>query len=65
MKSISLIIGLFFCCAIANGQTTVGLGIYSTRTETGLGIRGDWNLVTSHKFGGIIPIGVEAFSFPF
>ena len=119
MKSISLIIGLFFCCAIANGQTTVGVGIYPTGTETGLGFRlnkdrrvsfdtritranfysdvktgqsnfltelsaiyrivllekvglhiglgfrGDWNLGTSHKYGGIIPIGVEAFPFPF
>lgn len=35
------------------------------RFHVGLGFRGDWNLVTSHKYGAIIPIGVEAFPFPF
>jgi len=35
------------------------------RFHVGLGFRGDWNLVTSHKYGAIMPIGVEAFPFPF
>jgi len=35
------------------------------RFHVGLGFRGDWNLVTSHKYGGVVPIGVEAFPFPF
>ena len=35
------------------------------RFHVGIGFRGDWNLVTSHKYGAIIPIGVEAFPFPF
>jgi len=35
------------------------------RFHMGLGFRGDWNLVTSHKYGAVMPIGVEAFPFPF
>ena len=31
----------------------------------GLGFRGDWNLATSHKYGAVMPVGVEAFPFPF
>ncbi|MBA4242014.1 MAG: hypothetical protein C0448_14920 [Sphingobacteriaceae bacterium] len=118
MKTILLI--LFFCVAIliSKSQTSVGIGIYPTGTETGLGFRlnkdnhftldarvtkanlysdtktsssflseasaiyrlillekvrfhigvgfrGNWNLTTTHKYGPIIPIGVEAFPFPF
>ena len=35
------------------------------RFHVGLGMRADWNFTTSNKFGGVIPIGVEAFPFPF
>lgn len=31
----------------------------------GLGFRSNWNLTTSHKHGVVVPIGVEAFPFPF
>jgi len=104
--------------SFANGQTGIGIGIYPTGTETGLGIRTgknskwildtritkanfsdnksqssfvtecsavcriirlekvrfhlglgirtEWNLAGKNsKVGGIIPIGVEAFPFPF
>ncbi len=35
------------------------------RFHLGLGFRGDWNLVTSDKYGAVMPLGVEAFPFPF
>lgn len=119
MKSVLSSIILFFICNISYGQTSVGIGLYPTGTEAGLGfrlnkdkrvsldtrvsranfysdkkagqsgfltelsaiyrlvllekvrfhiglgLRGDWNLVASHKYGVVMPIGVEAFPFPF
>lgn len=104
---------------MGNSQTTIGVGIYPTGTETGLGLRlnkdkhlsldarvtranfysdsktgqssfltelsaiyrlvllekvrfhlglgfrADWNFVTSYKYGAVVPVGVEAFPFPF
>lgn len=35
------------------------------RFHLGIGFRGNWNLTTSHKIGAVVPIGVEAFPFPF
>ncbi len=35
------------------------------RFHMGIGFRANWNLTTNHKFGAVIPIGVEAFPFPF
>ena len=35
------------------------------RFQVGVGFRGDWNLVATHKYGAVVPIGVEAFPFPF
>ena len=35
------------------------------RFQVGIGFRGDWNLVATHKYGAVVPIGVEAFPFPF
>lgn len=35
------------------------------RFHSGLGYKADWNFPASHKHGLIIPIGVEAFPFPF
>ena len=35
------------------------------RFHLGLGFRSNWNLTTTHKHGAVIPIGVEAFPFPF
>lgn len=35
------------------------------RFHIGLGFRSNWNLTTTHKHGAIVPIGVEAFPFPF
>ncbi len=35
------------------------------RFHMGLGFRSNWNFTTTHKHGPIIPIGVEAFPFPF
>lgn len=35
------------------------------RFHMGIGFRADWNFSTSHKYGAVIPIGVEAFPFPF
>ena len=119
MKKAVVSVILFLFCLVANSQTGVGIGIYPTGTETGLGIRlnkekrlnaearvtranfysdskigqssfltelsvlyrvvllekvrfhvgvgarADWNFTTSYKYGGVIPIGVEAFPFPF
>ena len=119
MKNILVIIILWFYGLVANSQTTIGLGLYPTGTESGfgfrlnknkqlsldarisranfysdskvgqsnfltelsaiyrvvllekvrfhlgLGFRGDWNFSTSHKYGAVLPIGVEAFPFPF
>lgn len=108
---------LLFSALFADAQTGVGIGLYPTGTETGLGLRlnkdkrlcldaraaralfnsgtgtssfltevsgiyrikllekvrfhmgigfrGDWNLKAPHKMGGVIPIGCEAFPFPF
>lgn len=116
MKSVLIII-LFFCYLDGYNQTSVGLGIYPTGTETGIGFRlnkdkrlsfdaritranfysepgvssfltelsgiyrvillekvrfhlgigfrSDWNFSTSNKYGVVVPIGVEAFPFPF
>ena len=116
MKSIFCVLVLL--CMHATAQTGVGIGLYPTGTETGLGIRtskekrllvdaritranvfsdkskvssfvtelsfvyrlvklekvrfhvglgykADWNLNESHKHGVVVPIGVEAFPFPF
>ena len=119
MRNIYLMIILIMACSLANGQTTVGVGLYPTGTEAGagfrlnkdrrlsldarvtkanfysdaktgqsnfltelsaiyrvvllekvrfhlgLGFRANWNLVTSHRYGAVLPIGVEAFPFPF
>lgn len=35
------------------------------RFQIGLGFRSDWNFTTKHKHGAVVPIGVEAFPFPF
>ena len=35
------------------------------RFHIGVGFRTNWNFTTSHKYGAFIPIGVEAFPFPF
>lgn len=35
------------------------------RFHVGLGYKADWNLNESHKHGVIVPVGVEAFPFPF
>jgi hypothetical protein len=35
------------------------------RFHIGFGARTDWNFSTSHKLGGVMPIGVEAFPFSF
>lgn len=118
MKFFTLLVLLFISSCLAFGQTTVGIGIYPTGTETGLGFRlnknkrflldaritkanlysdikttssviseisaiyrlillekvrfhlgiggrANWNLNAKHKYGAVIPIGVEAFPFPF
>lgn len=116
MNAKALII-LFFISISCYSQTKVGIGIYPTGTETGLGFRlnkdkkinfetritkanfsnspnlsqfinetsvlwrlvllekvrfhmgvgfrGEFNLLSTSKFGGVLPIGVEAFPFPF
>ncbi len=115
MKIILLFLSLG--CVFAKAQTGVGIGIYPTGTETGIGFRlnkdkrlsfdtrvtranfynepgvssfvtelsgiyrvvfmekarfhvgvggrADWNFSTGHKYGVVIPVGVEAFPFPF
>lgn len=35
------------------------------RFHVGLGYKADWNLVEGHKHGVTVPVGVEAFPFPF
>lgn len=37
------------------------------RLHLGLGFRGNWNFGTSqqHEFGTVLPVGIEAFPFPF
>jgi hypothetical protein len=35
------------------------------RLHTGLGYRADWNFTEGHKHGAVLPLGVEAFPFPF
>ena len=117
MDRVLVIIILFFCYINGYSQTSVGIGIYPTGTETGIGFRlnkdkrlsldarmtranfynepgvssfltelsgiyrvillekvrfhlgvgfrSDWNFSTSHKHGVVVPIGVEAFPFPF
>lgn len=35
------------------------------RFHLGLGYRADWNFTETHKHGAVMPIGVEAFPFPF
>lgn len=117
MDRVLVIIILFFCYLKGYSQTSVGIGIYPTGSETGigfrlnkdkrlsldarmtranfysepgvssfltelsgiyrvillekvrfhlgLGFRSDWNLSTSHKYGVVVPIGIEAFPFPF
>jgi len=117
MRAIYLLLFLG-CSLIYKGQTSVGIGIYPTGTETGLGFRlnkdkrfaldsritktnlysntstpstflsevsgifrivylekvrfhlglgfrSNWNFTLNHKHGMVIPIGVEAFPFPF
>lgn len=109
---------LSLSCLIVKGQTSVGIGIYPTGTETGLGFRlnkdkrfsldtrvtkanlyssksspstflselsgiyrvvflekvrfhlglgfrSNWNFTTNHKHGVVVPVGAEAFPFPF
>jgi hypothetical protein len=116
----SLFLVILFTITVVSvkGQTSVGIGIYPTGTETGvgfrsgknskwlfdarvakanfysnqslssftteasavcrlirlekvrfhlgIGVRTEWNLAgRNHKLGGVMPIGVEAFPFPF
>lgn len=35
------------------------------RFHLGLGFRGEWNFDRANKMGAVIPVGVEAFPFPF
>lgn len=35
------------------------------RFHVGLGYKADWNLNETHKHGVLVPVGVEAFPFPF
>ena len=35
------------------------------RFHLGLGFRSNWNFSSTHKHGVVIPIGIEAFPFPF
>lgn len=35
------------------------------RFHMGLGFRSNWNFTLGHKHGAVIPVGVEAFPFPF
>ena len=35
------------------------------RLHLGLGYRADWNFTETHKHGVVMPLGVEAFPFPF
>jgi hypothetical protein len=35
------------------------------RFHIGLGVRGDWNSSSPNKLGTVVPVGVEAFPFPF
>ena len=117
MKKITFLLLLSFVYTSLKSQTGVGIGIYPTGTETGLGFRlnkdkrlsldarvtranfyskpgissfltevsgiyrlvalekvrfhmgigfrADWNFSTDSKYGGVVPIGVEAFPFPF
>lgn len=118
MRKSYIIISLFIFILSAKSQTTIGIGIYPTGTETGLGFRlnkdkhfsldtrvtkanlysnasspssflsevsaiyrlillekvrfhlgigfrSNWNFSSTHKHGVVIPIGVEAFPFPF
>lgn len=118
MRKLLIVTGLVISFLALKSQTTVGIGIYPTGTETGLGFRlnkekrlsldtritkanlysnksgtssflseasviyrlvrlekvrfhmglgfrSNWNFTTTHKHGAIIPIGVEAFPFPF
>ena len=118
MRTVIIIIFSFISFLSIKSQTTIGIGIYPTGTETGLGFRlnkekrisldaritkanfysnssnassflsevsgiyrlvrlekvrfhmglgfrSNWNLTTSHKHGVVVPIGVEAFPFPF
>ena len=63
-----------FYSDLKNGQSnfvTELSGLYriiileKVKFHIGLGFRGDWNLITSHKYGIVAPVGVEAFPFPF
>ncbi|MBC7695091.1 MAG: hypothetical protein H7141_06540 [Burkholderiales bacterium] len=118
MRKYLIVTGFIISFLALKSQTTVGIGIYPTGTETGLGFRlnkdkrvsldtritkanlysnasstssfiseasviyrlvrlekvrfhmglgfrNNWNFTTTHKHGAIIPIGVEAFPFPF
>lgn len=118
MKCFIKFIILIFFIQVANAQTGIGIGIYPTGTETGLGLRSgknsrliadvricktnfysnqtqssfiteasavykiiqlekvrfhmgigaraEWNFGgKKNKYGGVVPIGVEAFPFPF
>ncbi|MCD6017097.1 MAG: hypothetical protein K0S53_218 [Bacteroidetes bacterium] len=118
MRTVFFVFLFFLSLLTLQSQTTVGIGIYTTGTETGLGFRlnkekrlsldaritkanfysnaassssflsevsgiyrlirlekirfhigigfrSNWNLMTTHKHGAVIPIGVEAFPFPF
>lgn len=35
------------------------------RFHLGVGYRGDWNFLEKHRHGVVVPVGVEAFPFPF
>lgn len=118
MRTILLIYFLYLIVLNVNSQTTVGIGLYPTGNEaglgfrlnkdkricldarlskaniyssssnpsafvteinfiyravflekvrfhTGIGFRSDWNLTQTHKYGAIVPIGVEGFPFSF
>ena len=56
-KSSSFVTELSLICRVVK--------LEKVRFHVGLGYKADWNLVESHKHGVIVPIGVEAFPFPF
>lgn len=56
-KSSSFVTELSLICRVVK--------LERVRFHVGLGYKADWNLNESHKHGVIVPVGVEAFPFPF
>lgn len=56
-KSSSFVTELSLICRVVK--------LEKVRFHVGLGYKGDWNLVENNKHGVVVPIGVEAFPFPF